>query len=118
LALSLGKTLASLGIVKGAIELLSKALQLNVATYLIGKAIQGVTAAYLTRIAGKSFIEYFRHDQDWGDGGITEVVQRQFQLNKKDEFIKAFVQQAIARVVKPLAESREVEEDAASDEPR
>ena len=110
LALSLGKTLASLGIVKGAIELLSKALQLNVATYLIGKAIQGVTAAYLTRIAGKSFIEYFRHDQDWGDGGMTEVVQRQFQLNKKDEFIKAFVQQAIARVVKPLAVSREVEE--------
>jgi uncharacterized protein (DUF697 family) len=27
------------------------------------KAIQGITAAYLTRIAGKSFIEYFRHDQ-------------------------------------------------------
>ena len=102
LALSLGKTLASLGIVKGAIELLSRALQLNVATYLVGKAIQGVTAAYLTRIAGKSFIEYFRHDQDWGDGGITEVVQRQFQLNRKDEFVKAFVQQAIARVVKPL----------------
>jgi GTPase SAR1 family protein len=102
LALSLGKTLASLGIVKGAIELLSTALQLNVATYLIGKAIQGVTAAYLTRIAGKSFIEYFRHDQDWGDGGITEVVQRQFQLNRKEEFVKNFVQEAIARVVKPL----------------
>lgn len=105
LALSLGKTLASLGIVKGAIELLSTALQLNVATYLLGKAIQGVTAAYLTRIAGKSFIEYFRHDQDWGDGGITEVVQRQFQLNRRDEFVKAFVQEAIARVVKPLTDN-------------
>src|SRR5919199_686104 len=105
LALSLGKTLASLGIVKGAIELLSTALELNLATLVVGKAIQGVTAAYLTRIAGKSFIEYFRNDQDWGDGGITEVVQKQFQLNRKDEFIKAFVQQAIARVVKPLAES-------------
>jgi hypothetical protein len=117
LALSLGKTLASLGIVKGAIELFSRALQLNVATYLIGKAIQGVTAAYLTRIAGKSFIEYFRHDQDWGDGGITEVVQRQFQLNRKDEFIKAFVQEAIARVVRPLAETTKAEDmDTQSDE--
>jgi hypothetical protein len=117
LALSLGKTLASLGIVKGAIELFSRALQLNVATYLIGKAIQGVTAAYLTRIAGKSFIEYFRHDQDWGDGGITEVVQRQFQLNRKDEFIKAFVQEAIARVVRPLAETAKAEAiDTESDE--
>jgi hypothetical protein len=102
LALSLGKTLASLGIVRGAIELLSTALRLNVATLVAGKAIQGVTAAYLTRIAGKSFIEYFRNDQDWGDGGITEVVQQQFQLNRRDEFIKAFVQQAIARVVRPL----------------
>ena len=103
LALSLTKTLASLGIVKGAVELMSAALQLNVATFLVGRAIQGVTAAYLTRIAGKSFIEYFRHDQDWGDGGITEVVQKQFQLNRRDEFIKEFIQEAIARVIQPLA---------------
>ncbi|MEW6494011.1 MAG: GTP-binding protein [Cyanobacteriota bacterium] len=102
LALSLGKTLASLGIVKGAMQLLTTALQLNLATLVVGRAVQGVTAAYLTRIAGKSFIEYFRNDQDWGDGGITEVVQRQFQLNRKDEFIKAFVQDAIARVIRPL----------------
>ena len=105
LALSLGKTIAGLGIVKGAIELLSTALQLNVATFIVGRAIQGVTAAYLTRIAGKSFIEYFRHDQDWGDGGMTEVVQQQFQINRRDEFIKVFVQEAIAKVVKPIADS-------------
>ncbi|GAB1545348.1 DUF697 domain-containing protein [Scytonema sp. NUACC21] len=110
LALSLGKTLASLGIVKGAVQLLSIALQTNIGTFIIGRAIQGVTAAYLTRIAGKSFIEYFRNDQDWGDGGITEVVQRQFQLNRRDEFIKAFIQEAIARVVKPLTDTAEVAE--------
>jgi uncharacterized protein len=105
LAVSVAKTLASLGIVKGAIELLSTALQLNLGTFIIGRAIQGITAAYLTRIAGKSFIEYFRHDQEWGDGGMTEVVQRQFQLNRRDEFVKAFVQQAIAKVVKPLTDN-------------
>jgi small GTP-binding protein len=104
LALSLGKTLAGLGIVKGAIQLLSTALQLHVATFIVGRAIQGVTAAYLTRIAGKSFIEYFRHDQDWGDGGMTEVVQQQFQMNRRDEFIKDFIQEAIAKVVKPLTD--------------
>ena len=102
LALSLGKTLAGLGIVKGAITLVSTALQVSIGGLIVGRAIQAVTAAYLTRIAGRSFIEYFRHDQDWGDGGMTEVVQRQFQLNRKDEFIKAFVQEAITRVVKPL----------------
>jgi small GTP-binding protein len=110
LALSLGRTLVSLGIVKGAVQLLATALQFTVATYLIGKAVQGVTAAYLTRIAGKSFVEYFRQDQDWGDGGMTEVVQRQFRLVQKEEFMKAFVKDAIARVVEPLKESLAEEE--------
>ena len=104
LAISLAKTLVSLGIVRGATELFSIALQTNIATFLVGRAIQGVTAAYLIRIAGKSFIEYFRRDQDWGDGGMTQVVQEQFRLNQRDEFIKVFVQQAIDRVVQPLSE--------------
>ena len=102
LALSLGKTLVSLGIVKGAMTLVATALEFSLGGMLAGRAIQGVSAAYLTRIAGKSFIEYFRHNQDWGDGGMTEVVQRQFQLNRKDEFMRAFVQQAITRVIQPL----------------
>ncbi len=117
LAVSLAKTLASLGLVKGAVELLSAALQLSVGGFVIGRAVEGVSAAYLTRIAGKSFIEYFRHDQDWGDGGITEVVQRQFQLNRRDEFMKAFIQDAIARVVKPLSSAPEVEEIEVLPEP-
>ena len=52
-------------------------------------------------------MEYFRQDQDWGDGGITEVVQRQFQLSRKDEFLKAFVKDAITKVVQPLSDSWE-----------
>lgn len=102
LAISLAKTLVSLGVVRGAIELFSIALQTNIGTFLIGRAVQGVTAAYLTRIAGKSFIEYFRRDQDWGDGGMTQVVQEQFQLNRRDEFVQGFIQDAIARLVLPL----------------
>ncbi|MFO8040709.1 MAG: GTP-binding protein [Sodalinema sp.] len=107
LALSLGKTLASLGIVKGVVQLVATGLQFHVGTLVIGKAIQGVSAAYLTRIAGKSFIEYFRQDGDWGDGGITEVVQRQFELTQKEEFVKAFLKDAVARVVEPLQLQRQ-----------
>jgi uncharacterized protein len=102
LALSLAKTLVSLGVVKGAITIVSTALQVSVAGMIVGRAIQGVSAAYLTRIAGKSFIEYFRQDQDWGDGGIAAVVQQQFQLERKDEFVKSFIKDAITKVVKPL----------------
>lgn len=113
LALSLGRTLVSLGVVKGVIQMVSTALQMTVATYMVGKAVQGVSAAYLTRIAGKSFIEYFRQDQDWGDGGMTEVVKRQFQLNRRDEFVKSFLGEAIEKVVQPLMD--EEEEDAEED---
>ncbi len=110
LALSLGKTLVSLGVVKGAVDLLARALQFHFATYIVGQAVQAVSAAYLTRIAGKSFIEYFRRDRNWGDGGMTEVVQQQFQLTRKDEFVKAFVKDAISRVVQPMKDSWEEEE--------
>jgi uncharacterized protein len=99
LALSLGKTLTSLGIVKGAIQILTTALQVNLPTYLLGKGIQGITAAYLTRIAGRSFIEYFRQGQTWGDGGMTEVVQAQFELNRKDEFLKIFIDRALDKIL-------------------
>ena len=98
LALTLIKTLAGLGIVRGVIELVTVALEFSVGGYLIGKSIHSITAAYLTRIAGKSFIEYFRQNQEWGDGGISEVVQRQYELNRRDEFMKAFVQEAIAKL--------------------
>ncbi|HEY9736034.1 MAG TPA: GTP-binding protein [Trichocoleus sp.] len=99
LALSLARTLTGLGIVRGAVELLAIGLQTNLATVLAGKALNGVSAAYLTRIAGKSFIEYFRRNQSWGDGGMGEVVQEQFRLNQRDAFIKAFVQDAIAQAL-------------------
>ena len=119
LALSLGKTLVSLGVVKGAVDLLAKALQFHVATYIVGKAIQAVSAAYLTRIAGKSFVEYFKRNLDWGDGGITEVVQQQFKLSRRDEFVKSFVQDAISKVVQPLSEAwgdEEMEEEEVVEE--
>jgi len=105
LALSLARTLTSLGLIKGSLQLmttLSATLQLNITTIAVGRLIQGASAAYLTRVAGRSFIEYFRHNQDWGDGGIAEVVQHQFQLNRKEEFIKGFLQETMAKVVNPL----------------
>ena len=110
LAMSLAKTLVSLGIVKGVISLIAAVLQVSVVGFLVGRAIQGISAAYLTRIAGRSFIEYFRQDQDWGDGGMAQVIQQQFQLNRRDEFVREFVQDAIDRVVRPFKLEDELKE--------
>ena len=102
LALSLGRTLASLGLVKGGAGLLSAAMGLNLPALLASKAIQAVTGAWLTRLAGRSFISYFRQQQNWGDGGIAAVVREQYDLEKRDLNLKHFLEDALARVVKPL----------------
>ncbi|MFO7630147.1 MAG: GTP-binding protein [Prochlorococcaceae cyanobacterium] len=102
LAVSVGRTLAGLGIVKGGIALLSSALSLQLPTLLLGRALQAVVGAWLTRIAGLSFITYFERDQSWGDGGVQEVVRQQYDLNRRDAVLQRFLAAAFSRVVEPL----------------
>jgi hypothetical protein len=97
-----------LGIVKGVVQIVSAAISVTVVGYLLKATVQAIAGAYLTRIAGKSFIEYFSQNQDWGDGGIAEVVQRQFQLNRRDEFMKSFVKEAMSRVMQLSKASKEI----------
>ncbi len=104
LAISLGQTIAGLGIVKGGVSIISNSLSLHIPTYLIGKSIQSVTAAWLTKVAGESLITYFEQDQDWGDGGIQEVVQRHYDLNSREKTLRQFIKLAMKRVVKPITE--------------
>jgi hypothetical protein len=83
----------------GAGQVVTSLISITVVGLVLKAVVQSVSAAYLTRIAGKSFVEYFSRDRDWGDGGIAEVVQRQFQLNRRDEFLKTFIQDALNRVM-------------------
>ena len=106
LAIAVGRTLAGLGVIKGGVTLISSALSLNLPTLILGRAIQGVAAAWLTRIAGASFITYFKQNQDWGDGGLQEVVQRQYELNKRESYLKDFLESALRKVVAPLQRKR------------
>ncbi len=106
LALTLGKTLAGLGIVKGGVTIISTALSLNLPTLLIGRTIQGIAAAWLTRIAGASLITYFKQDQDWGDGGVQEVVQHHYELNRRQSSLKRFLEEALKRVVEPIQKEK------------
>jgi uncharacterized protein (DUF697 family) len=102
LALSVGRTLAGLGLIKGGVGLLTSALTLQLPVVLVSRAIQAVTAAWLTRVAGLSFITYFQQNQDWGDGGVQEVLQRQFDLNRREGALRHFLETALRRVVEPL----------------
>jgi uncharacterized protein len=63
-AQSIGKTLASLMLKLGLVELSSQALttvlKANSLTYLLGAGLQGVSTAYLTRVAGLTLVEHFQ----------------------------------------------------------
>ncbi len=101
LALSVAKTLAGLGIVKSGLSFISNALSINLPTLLVGKFFQAISTAWLTKVAGESFITFFSQDQDWGDGGIQEVVQHHFKLNSRDSSLKRFIEIALEKVVEP-----------------
>ena len=101
LALTVGRTLAGLGLVKGGVGLISAALSASLPTLLLGRSLQAICAAWLTRLAGRSFITYFQQDQDWGDGGLQEVLQQQFALQQREGALQAFLQTAVRRVVEP-----------------
>ena len=109
LAVSVGRTLASLGVIKGGVSLIGSALSLNMPALLLTRAVQAVGAGWLTRVAGRSFITYFQQDQDWGDGGVQEVVQRQYDLNRRDSALSAFLAAAFNRVVEPLQRQQKQE---------
>jgi len=106
LALSVGKILATMGLVKGGVSIITSTLSLSLPTFVVSKVIQGVSVSWLTRIAGASFITYFQQDQNWGDGGIQEVVEYHYNLYKRDEYFKSFIQRAYERVIDPLVEKR------------
>ena len=106
LTLSVGRTLTGLGVVKGGVSLIGTALSLNLPTLVVGRVIQSIAAAWLTRVAGESFITYFRQDQDWGDGGIQEVVQHHYNLNRRESSLQRFIQTALRKVVEPLQDNQ------------
>ena len=102
LAVSVGRTLAGLGVVKSAVTVIGATLSLSLPTLVAGQAIQAVAAAWLTRVAGAGFIRYFERDQDWGDGGMQDVLQEQFDLNRRDASLQQFLATAMRQVVEPL----------------
>jgi len=65
---------------------------------ILSKSIQSVTAGWLIRIVGLSLIEYFKNGQDWGDGGIQEVVDKIYKISKREDILNNFVKEAISKI--------------------
>ncbi len=95
---SLISVIATLGVVKGGMNIISNILSTNFTTTFISKSIQSITAAWIIRLVGLSFIQYFEQNQSWGDGGIQEVVENIYEINKREEIMKNFINEAILKI--------------------
>ena len=95
---SIVKVLATLGIVKGGMNLFTNLLSTNFTTRFISTSVQSVTAAWIIRIVGLSFVKYFENNQSWGDGGINEIVQNLYEINKREDILKDFLKEALRKI--------------------
>jgi uncharacterized protein (DUF697 family) len=96
-----GQQMVKLGLVELSTQTIGGLLKSNAVTYVAGGAVQAVSAAYLTRIAGLSLIEYLQEQEinsasatglNWDQLGQT--VQKVFQANQRTAFLQGFVKQA------------------------
>ena len=108
-------TMGSLMLKLGLVELSSKAiatvLKSNAITFVAGGAVQGVSAAYLTRIAGLSLVEYFQQQEVAmnSEGGLNldklrQTLQNVFQQNQQIGLLQSFVKQGVGRLLPESAE--------------
>jgi uncharacterized protein len=115
-AVEMGSLMLKLGLVELSTKAVSTVLKSNALTYAVGGLIQGVSAAYLTRVAGLALVEYFQAQEIAVDSGnglnldkLRQTLQNVFQQNQQVAFLQGFVSQGVKRLL-PEAQSSEVVE--------
>jgi uncharacterized protein (DUF697 family) len=99
-AKEMGTILIKLGMVELSTQALGALLKSQPLTYLAGGALQGLSAAYLTRIAGLSLITFLEsQDPDlsepqWDWQKLTAVVKQTFEQNQRRAVLQGFFQRA------------------------
>jgi uncharacterized protein len=99
---AIAKTLAALMVKQGVVEFSTQAIGLllkhNPVTYVAGGLVQGVSAAYLTRIAGFTLIEYFEAGEPVQPSQLGSLLSRVFSQNQRNAFLELFVKQGFERL--------------------
>jgi uncharacterized protein len=109
IAKNLSELMIKLGIVEVSTQAIGAALKTNAVTYMAGGALQGISGAYLTRIAGLALIEYWEGETlSTTSTSPTPVLQRDrlqtilkavFQQNQRSAFLQGFVAQTFERLM-------------------
>ncbi|ACK72563.1 conserved hypothetical protein [Gloeothece citriformis PCC 7424] len=102
---TVGKLMVQLGLVELSTQTLGSVLKSHVVTFAAGGVIQGVSAAYLTRLAGLSLIEYFQEQEVSLTSGkelnleqLGQKLKQVFEQNQRAIFLQEFVKQGVKRL--------------------
>jgi hypothetical protein len=102
---TIGKLMVQLGLVELSTQTIGTILKTNAFTYVAGGAVQGISAAYLTRLAGLSLIEYFQEQEvclDYGENfnldKLGQKLRQVFEQNQRSAFLQSFVKQGLAHL--------------------
>lgn len=111
-AATLASQMFKLGLVEISTQTITGLLKTNALTFVAGGAVQGISAAYFTRIAGQSLIEYFQNQEleNTVNGGLnigllTKTLQAVFKQNQQISFLQNFINQ-IASSLSPQTSIR------------
>jgi len=103
---TMGSLMLKLGLVELSTKAISTVLKSNAVTFVAGGVVQGVSAAYLTRVAGLSLVEYFQQQEiaiDSGTGlnleNLRQTLQKVFGQNQQMAFLQGFVKQSVKRLL-------------------
>ncbi|MDZ7992984.1 MAG: YcjF family protein [Nostoc sp. EfeVER01] len=103
---TMGSLMLKLGLVELSTKAISTVLKSNAVTFVAGGVVQGVSAAYLTRVAGLSLVDYFQQQEiaiDSGTGlnleNLRQTLQKVFQQNQQIGFLQGFVKQGMKRLL-------------------
>ncbi len=104
---ALGNVILKLGLVELCTQTVAGVLKTNAVTYVAGGLVQGLSAAYLTRIAGLTLIEYLEAQdlvaaepaRAWNLDLLGNTLQKVFQANQRVAYIQTVVKQGIDRLM-------------------
>ncbi len=103
---TMGSLMLKLGLVELTTQTIGSILKSNAITFVAGGVVQGVSAAYLTRLAGISLIEYFQEQEAAAHSEtqlnldkLGQTLQKVFQQNQQMAFLQAFIKQSVKRLM-------------------
>ena len=107
----MGSLMLKLGLVELSSKVIGTVLKSHAIIYVAGGAVQGVSAAYLTRLAGLSLVEYFQQQEvavnsatGFNVEKLGQTLQKVFQQNQQVVFLQGFVKQGVKRLLPEVAE--------------